>query len=263
MANGVDAYTSMFEATWIHHLPGQGAVARYKHDRLTRRCPTSLGSLAFRQRLLGYGYRSGPKCGGGKYLWDESYCWRYVTRLLTALRQQRGRFLERQPTRRNTIRSSHSPNGTSSTNGMREGSTQTFTVRILHGVTLGLHLAPLTPAHPGPDEADSVRNQSQGKHRHSGSAELSRRIVEEADAARDRRTPEPITGMTRGTRQPGLARTFPTATRSWRTYLKVETMAQSWTAADTTAFAATLDKAGSAAALAECGWHRAGERMDC
>jgi len=84
LAYGIDAYVSMFEATGATSYL-DGALELVSNVIADARPSTSLGARSFEDSYRGW--VSGPSGVAGQEVpLYESYCWRYVCRLLTALR---------------------------------------------------------------------------------------------------------------------------------------------------------------------------------
>ena len=91
MAYGVDGYVSMFEATGATaYLDSAVTLVTNMIDNAAP--STSLGSSAFRDGYSGW-ISQQPDVLGEEVPLYESYCWRYVTRLLTAIKANPATFV--------------------------------------------------------------------------------------------------------------------------------------------------------------------------
>ena len=95
MAYGVDGYVSMFEATGATAYLDR-AVTLVQNMIANAAPSTSLGSNAFRDGFAGW-VSQRPDVRGKEVPLFESFCWRYVTRLLTALTANPATFVSRRP----------------------------------------------------------------------------------------------------------------------------------------------------------------------
>jgi len=87
MAYGIDAYVSMFEATGVPFYLDK--ALQLVQNMISNAAPSRLlGPRSFRDSYLGWISRA-PSAAGQEVPLYESYCWRYVCRLLTALRHNR------------------------------------------------------------------------------------------------------------------------------------------------------------------------------
>ena len=93
MAYGVDGYVSMFEATGATAYLDR-AVTLVQNMIASAAPSTSLGSNAFRDGFAGW-VSQRPDVRGKEVPLYESFCWRYVTRLLTAITANPATFVSR------------------------------------------------------------------------------------------------------------------------------------------------------------------------